>query len=227
MASNHLPAVVAAAVSAVLVLGIGVAAGGGEDTETSTGPESTTTSTTTESSTTTKQPSTTTTTPPASSTTNTTAGETTTTQPTTTSTTGRPGTTTTTRGSTPTTAEVTTTTPPPAKPPLFVVTSGSTTAPMEGCGEGRTEAVIKNSGGTSGTFVLSADNPAWIVLPPRSFTLAPGGQVSIVIASAPERQGPVTVRVDVGNETTGNPVDASFTVPITKLEGYDDNCDSV
>ena len=99
MASRHLPAIVAAALSGVLVAGVGLAAGS-EDSETATGPS---TSTTVERSTTTTDDDGSTTTTAAETTTSTAAPETTTT--------AAPGasTTATTRASSPTTRTPTTT----------------------------------------------------------------------------------------------------------------------
>ena len=173
MASRHLPAVVAAVLSGVVVAGVGLAAGS-EDTETATGPSST--STTVERSTTTTDDDGSTTTT-VETTTSTAAPETTTTV------TSGASTTATTRASSPTTRTPTTTAAPaptttaPA-PPFFEVVAGPSPAQVPGCG-GVSSVTIRNRGGQIGRFSLSPGQPSSVEITAPPLTLPPGSETTV------------------------------------------------
>ena len=217
MASRHLPAVVAAALSGVLVAGVGLAAGS-EDSETATGPS---TSTTVERSTTTTDDDGSTTTTAAETTTSTAAPETTTT--------AAPGasTTATTRASSPTTRTPTTTAAPattttaPA-PPFFEVVAGPSPAQVPGCG-GVSSVTIRNRGGQIGRFSLSASQPSWVEITAPQLTLAPGGETTAKIAVVDDKNGPDSFSVNVLNTTTGQS-DGAFAIGVSKVEGLNSSC---
>ncbi len=217
MASRHLPAVVAAVLSGVVVAGVGLAAGS-EDTETATGPSST--STTVERSTTTTDDDGSTTTT-VETTTSTAAPETTTTV------TSGASTTATTRASSPTTRTPTTTAAPaptttaPA-PPFFEVVAGPSPAQVPGCG-GVSSVTIRNRGGQIGRFSLSPSQPSWVEITAPQLTLAPGGETTVKIAVVDDKNGPDSFSVNVLNATTGQS-DGAFAIGVSKVEGLNSTC---
>lgn len=214
MEGRHLPAVVAAVLTLVVVGGVGLL-GGSDDGETATGP-STSASTTT---TTDDEPRSTTTTADAPTTTeptSTSTGVTTTSGPASTSSTTTRPTPTTARPTTTTAPETTTTAP---RPPFFEIAAGPTT-PIPGCG-GSTSVTIRNGGQQIGVFGLEPSRE-WVEITAPQLTLAPGGE-TIATISVPDHNGPDSFSVRITNRTTGE-IDGSFAVGLEAEDGLDLNC---
>lgn len=218
MARQHLPAVVAAVLSAVIVAGVGLAAGS-DDPETATGPSSTTTTTVERSTTTTADDDASTTTS-AEPDTSTTAPESTTTSSSVASTSTTRATTPTTRPPTTTAAPTTTTTAPAA--PFFEVVAGPSPPQVVGCG-GTSEVTIRNRGGQIGRFSLAPNQPAWVEIVVPQLTLAPGGETTARITIVDDKNGPDSFSVNVINATTGQS-DGAFAIGILKDQSKNSTC---
>lgn len=210
MPSRHVPAVIAAAVSGILVLGAGLATSSDDDTsETATdaGPDADRTTTTTER----DNGATTTTEAEPDGTTSTTVGDpdpTTTTGPPTTS---APSTTVTVAPTTspPTTAPTTTTT---LAPSFMTLSRGPDPAAIAGCGAGTATASVRNDGQQVGNIAVTAASPLIQRPTVTQLRLAPGQEAVITVRSATNSASGGAAAVEILN--TSNPQAFSFTVTV-------------